>query len=467
MVSLKSFSLRFWILNLMQMAERLAFWIVLLQLPVYIAQKDTVGGLQFGQESKGIIFFWWALVQNTTPIFAGAYSDKYGSKKTLLFSFILIVFAYLLLGSQREYLPFLMATILLGFGSGIFKPALHGALASTMTDKNSSVGWGMYVMLVNLAVFFGPPLAIWLKGISWEAVFIGSAAIFSLNFITILFFKENPIEAEIKQQSSLIVLKRTLLTIVNPKILPIILLMSGFTMVYMQFYETLPNFIVDWVDSSTIVNYLPPFMLRQSGRGTQIAYEWFYNINSAMIILFVVLISMLFSKKNKLLVLTIGIFSATAGLLISGVSDLGIFTVIGFVIYTFGEMVANPKFNEVISLSAPTREKGLYMSMINISWAFGLAGGSIMGGYLYKHFGEKAGFALRWLAENGYVTDNISLQNAFEMMCIKANLSSLQAEKILWNEYSPFIVWLPFVALGLISSVGMIWLKKRSKNNYL
>ncbi|MGA2296785.1 MAG: MFS transporter, partial [FCB group bacterium] len=122
----------FWLLNLLQMLEKLAYWCVLLQMPIYIAQKDIPGGLHWEQMSKGIIFFWWALVQNIVPIFSGGFADKYGRKKVMMLAFIIIAIGYLLLGTQKDYNIFLCGTIILGFGSGLFKPALQGAVAKTL-----------------------------------------------------------------------------------------------------------------------------------------------------------------------------------------------------------------------------------------------------------------------------------------------------------------------------------------------
>ena len=187
---IKQIPIVFWLLNILQMLEKLAYWCVLLQMPIYIAQKDIPGGLHWGQMSKGIIFFWWALVQNIVPIFSGGFADKYGRKKMIIHALVIIAIGYLILGTQKDYYIFLSGTIILGFGSGLFKPALQGAVAKILYNKNSSVGWGIYFMLLNFAVFFGPPLSKYLKEISWEAVFIGSAIIIFLNFILILFLKE-------------------------------------------------------------------------------------------------------------------------------------------------------------------------------------------------------------------------------------------------------------------------------------
>ncbi len=459
--TLKTFPRRFWLLNMMQMVERLAYWVVLLQLPVYIAQKDAPGGLMWGMDTKGIIYFWWALVQNMTAFFAGAYADRFGFKKTLLISFFIVAVSYLLQGSNRDFYPFLAATLLLGFGSGIFKSTLLGGVADSLNKKNSSVGWGIYVMLVNLAVFFAPPLSIMLKDISWTAVFIGSTFVISLNLIVILFFKERKHINGNYHRHQNIVLKNVLRTIIKPGILRFLLLMSGFTIVYMQFYVTLPNFILDWVDSSLLASIAPDFMLRSTPAGSQIAYEWFYNINTGLIILGVVFMTWLFSGRNKYITLASGILASSAGFLLCGFTNIGIFTALGFVIYTLGEMAANPKFNEIMGLSAPENNKGLYMGLLNISWAIGLAGGGISGGYLYKNFGEKAGLALCWLKENNYPTENITLNNAFESLYNLTGMTAVEAQNMLWHEYMPFLFWLPFIFMGIVSAAGIFLIRKK------
>ncbi|HPP39090.1 MAG TPA: MFS transporter, partial [Candidatus Kapabacteria bacterium] len=111
------------------MIERLAYWITIIQIPIYIAQKDVPGGLHFAQTTKGLIFFWWALVQNLTPVFWGAVSDKIGQKRSLYISSIIIIIGYCFLATQREFFPFLLGTLVLGFGLGSYKPAIQGWIA--------------------------------------------------------------------------------------------------------------------------------------------------------------------------------------------------------------------------------------------------------------------------------------------------------------------------------------------------
>lgn len=77
-------------------------------IPINIAQADEPGGLHFTQTEKGIIFFWWAVVQSLIPMISGGFADRYGFKKTIAFSVAIKVVGYLLLGDfnpRKSSLP--------------------------------------------------------------------------------------------------------------------------------------------------------------------------------------------------------------------------------------------------------------------------------------------------------------------------------------------------------------------------
>jgi len=452
------FSKKYWTLNFIIMIERLSYWVALLQIPIYIAQKDAVGGLQFDQVSKGIIFFWWALVQNLSPVLLGGVADKLGYRKSLIISSVIVIIGYILLATQREFYPFLFGTMVLGFGLGTFKPALQGWFSIEIPENKSSIGWGIYVFAVNFAVFFGPPIALYLKAISWQFVFFGSAAIFAINLIVLFIIKPS-----INKSNELIqirtILPKLFKTIIQPKIAFFVLLMSGFTMTYMQFYETLPNFIFDWSDTSSIAYYLPEFMTSDTMRGKMIAYEWLYNLNSGLIILFVLISSKLTSKYKITKVLIIGILLSGVGLFVAGFSQSGLILIMGILIYSTGEIITNPKFTEYIAKIAHKESKSMYMGIMNISWAIGLAGGGLMGGFIYQYFGEKSGFANQLLMQQGIM--NTPNSEAFAKAMELTNLSHAELTQYLWNTYNPNFVWLPFLLLSLLSVIGMYYYSKK------
>ena len=441
----------------MQMLERLSYWSVVLQMPIYIAQKDIAGTLGWSHFEKGIIYFWWALVQNLTPLLSGYLADKYGRKRIFLYSFVFTILGFFSLSMTHQFYPFLFATLLLGLGLGFFKPVLQGAIASELNDKNSSSGWGVYVLLVNLSVFLAPPLSIYLKGINWSWLFWGSAIIFSINFLVLPFLKFKKVN--LKESLNY---KLFFQVFFRKEILLFIALMSGFTIIYMQFYETLPNFIYDWIDTSKIATFLhlPDFMLMTTPNGKMIAFEWLYNLNTGMIILFVVPIAYLTRKFNILKVLSVGILIASIGLGFCGFFYLGSLVMLGFVVYTFGEMTTNPKFTEYLSKISPVGEKSIYLSFLNVSWAIGLSLGGIIGGWFYNHFGEKALLAQKYLAET-YHHQGIALANSFVKLSELSNLKGIELANLLHQTYHPETIWIPFIVLGFVSSLGLYLLSKK------
>ena len=100
------------------------------------------GGLAWEQTSKGILFFWWAIVQNVVPIFTGGFADVISKRKLFFISFTIIVMSYIGLGFTQNYYGVLLCLITLGIGSGILKPTFYGYIAKTIEGKNTALGWG-------------------------------------------------------------------------------------------------------------------------------------------------------------------------------------------------------------------------------------------------------------------------------------------------------------------------------------
>src|SRR5262249_11428556 len=159
-------------------------------------------------------------------------------------------------------------------------PGIWGTLLRTLDKEHSSVGWGTFYMLVNVGGFLGPPLAHFLYGISWPTVFYGCAVIVSLNWLMLFTFRSVDPEGD-KSGGALSVARTTVRDLMQPRLAVFTLVMSGFWLMFMQLYDMLPNFIVDWVDSSGIVRalHLPAAFTNASTRGTQIAQEWMINLD--------------------------------------------------------------------------------------------------------------------------------------------------------------------------------------------
>ncbi len=460
-----SMSRPFWMVNIMEMLERLAYYGVRVVIPIYIAQADEIGGLHFSQTDKGIIFLWWALFQSLTPMVSGGFADRYGYKKTIALSIVIKVIGYLLMATQTAFYPFLIGCCTLALGTAIFKPGVQGTMCQTLTKKNSSVGWGTFYMLVNIGGFLGPPLAHFLYGISWPMVFYGCAAIVSLNLLMLFTYKDPPAGGE-QKGNPFRVFWITIKNIFNLRLIVFIFIMSGFWLMFMQLFDMLPNFIVDWVDSSKLVAdlHLPDFMLQQnSTRGAQLTQEWMININPGLIILLVVYLNFLVSRMRRVHSMFIGISIASVGLVAAGYTTSGYICLFGILIFSVGEMLSSPKMNEYLGVIAPDGKKGLYMGYANIPQGIGWGLGSWFAGHVYDRMGDKANLALRYLADNNGVT-GVDRTEAMNKLVEVTGMSHQEATDMLWAAYKPYELWYQFAAIGIASALLMLlyakWVKR-------
>jgi POT family proton-dependent oligopeptide transporter len=447
----------FWMLNIMEMFERLAYYGVRVVIPIYIAQADEIHGLHFTQSEKGFIFMLWALVQTGVPVFSGGFADRYGYKKTIAVSIAIKMAGYLLMATQRDFWPFTIGCLVLAFGTAIFKPGIQGSLLQQLTRKNSSIGWGTFYMLVNIGGFLGPPLAHYLYGVSWPTVFYGCAVIVSLNFLMLLTY---PALAAGGDQSGgvLKVAKITLRNLAQPRLAVFILIMSGFWLMFMQLFDMLPNFIVDWVNSSNIVRtfHLPAMFTTQTSRGTMITQEWLINANAGLIILCVVWVSHLVARMRRVHSIFLGITISSAGLIAAGFSMSGYLCILGILCFSVGEMLASPKMNDYLGVIAPEGQKALYMGYANMPTAIGWAYGSLLGGQVYDRMGDKANLALRYMSEHGIVA-GVDRPQAMERLQQALNLDPNQATDLLWRAYHPYTLWYPFAAIGFAAAIAIFF----------
>ncbi|MBU8932550.1 MAG: MFS transporter [candidate division Zixibacteria bacterium] len=465
MAQMASLSWPFWMVNIMEMFERLAYYGVRVVIPIYIAQADEIGGLHFTQTDKGIIFLWWALFQSLTPMVSGGFADRYGYKKTIAVSVFIKVLGYILMATQTEFYPFLFGCCTLALGTAIFKPGVQGTMCQSLTKKNSSVGWGTFYMLVNIGGFLGPPLAHYLYGISWPAVFYGCAAIVSLNLLMLFTYKDPSAGGEQKGNPFRVIIL-TFKNIVNLRLIVFILIMSGFWLMFMQLFDMLPNFIVDWVDSSKLVAdlHLPDFMLQQnSTRGPQLSQEWMINANPGLIILFVVFLNFLVSRMRRVHSIFIGITIASFGLVLAGFTATGYMCMLGILVFSVGEMLSSPKMNEYLGVIAPEGQKGLYMGYANIPQGIGWGIGSLFAGHVYDRMGDKANLAIDYLANNYGIVD-VARTDAMTRLMTATGMDAIDTTKLLWDTYHPYELWYQFAAIGVVSAVGMLlysaWVKK-------
>ena len=479
--TITTFPRSFWMCCTMEMWERLAYYGVRQVIGIYIAQADAPGGLQFTPQDKGTIFFWWALVQSLLPMVSGGLADRYGYKKTIFVTVWLKIADYLLMATQRTFTGFFIGCLLLATGTALFKPGIQGSLAQSTSKKNSSVGWGLFYWLVNVGAALGPPFAGFLHSKGWPSVFYGCAAVISLNFLMLLTYREVESGAD-KTKDLGKVLVDTIKNILDARLLAVIVIFSGFWMMLYQLWDLMPNFYADWVNSASFVHsngWLPQTWLTEDARGVQLKQENALNLNSVLVVVFVIPFSFLVARVRVLTSIAIGILIATAGTVVFGTaSTIGVLFV-GIALFSMGEMLTGPKKSEYFSLIAPPGKKALYLGYVNIPIAIGQAAGAKIAGGVYGPRGEKATLALRYLAENtAYVQGKgpwdgdistvaayvgVGRTTAFATLMKVLGTDANHATALLWTTYKPYQVWYLFSAIGLLSLVAIIAFARMSR----
>jgi dipeptide/tripeptide permease len=173
----------------------------------------------------------------------------------------------------------------------------------------------------------------------------------------------------------------------HAKFLLMIVLYSGFWVLYFQMFDSVLWYVQAYVDAASLNNAINAF-LGLFG----IKINWFFDvehvtvINAGTIILLQLAISSIVKNKKAMPTMIAGIIMATIGMAMLAVSTHIWVFMAGIVIFSIGEMTAHPKFISYVGLTAPSDKKAMYMGYIFLYGVFGSSVGGVVGAKLYVHF---------------------------------------------------------------------------------
>ncbi len=400
---LKSFPNVFWVANWIEMFERLAFYGVVMVRGIDVVTAVERGGLGLTHMQRALIFAVWALIQCLLPMFTGAYSDRYGYKKSLYIAYTINVCGYFLMGLANTYEVFFIAAIMVGTGTAIFKPPLHGSIAHSVNEKNSSVGWGIFYQLVNIGGFMGPFVAGIMRKMDWNYVFFASAAFTALNFIPTMFFlrdysKELHKDKKDTKNPFAVFWEGISTLFKDMKFVMFLLIFSGFWLMFMQLWDTMPIFVDEWVDSSGVVAFLGSLGLKNVADAFgNVPPEWMINLDALSIILLMTFVGYITGFFKPIVMMIVGMVISLFGLIYTGSNTVGWMVLLGVFIFAIGEMTCSPKFSEYIGLMAPPEKKAIYMGYSNIPFAIGWFFALLISGIFYGNYADKYDFGRQYM----------------------------------------------------------------------
>lgn len=460
----KKFPQTFWTANTMELFERWAWYGMFMLFALYLTGSKDTGALGFTQEQKGYLMGPVVAILYFLPVITGAIADRYGYRMTLIIAYLILASGYLMMGFFKTYASMYVVFMYVAVGAALFKPVITATVAKTTDSETSSIGFGIFYMMVNIGAFIGPIVASKLRGFSWEYVFVTSSAVTLVNLIIVLFLYKEP-----QREKSTDPLRKSVLKILNNikvalsdmNLLIFLIIITGFWTMYNQLFYTLPVFIDQWMDTSVlysaIENIWPGFARAVGTSDGTIAPEILTNLDAFYIIIFQIFVSAFVMKYKPLNAMMSGILVNSIGLALTFYTNNPFFLFVSILIFGLGEMASSPKITEYIGRIAPSGKVALYMGASFLPMAGGNFFAGILSGDVYGKMSDKVSLLQREVQARNLDIPDISAnftQNEFiaaaaEMM----QMSERELTNYLWNTYQPGSIWIVFAAIGIGTAV--------------
>jgi len=367
----------FWVANATEIFERLSYYAVFASLVRYLIED-----LHFPTQTATTLGGMFGCAVWVMAIFGGPVADKIGFRRALSLAYLILSFAYFLVGSiaapwlapLRNAAPVLMVVVILllpALGIALVKPSVVGTTARASKENVRSIGYSIYYTMVNIGNTMGPFLAGWIhKHMRVENVFRMAAVSVFLMLIAVLIFFKEPRRSEGDSTPSVGQVIRNFGAIVrNWRFVLFLLIFSGYWIVFWQQYLILPPFVHDFVNKDANT-------------------EWILITDPIIVITCTVALNALTRRVRS--------FTAIiAGTLITSVAWVAIAVwqsvpgaYLAIAILAIGEITQSPRYYEYISRLAPPGQQGTYMGFAFLPIGIGSCIGGWFGGRLMHHFTE-------------------------------------------------------------------------------
>ncbi len=469
--TIKKFPRTFWVANSMEMFERVAWYGLFTVLALYLTNSTDQGALGFSQSQKGLMMGIVTAILYLLPLITGAIADRVGYKKMLIIAYVVYSSGYLMMSIFTEYYSVFAAFLWVALGAALFKPIISATVTKTTDDSTSSIGFGIFYMIVNVGGFIGPFMASKLRhsgdGNSWKLVFYMSTAAILINLVLVLFLYKEPDREKSDKKLSVVIrnsLNNIWTALQDKKLLIFLIIMVGFWTMFNQLFYTLPNFLDQWIDTSVLYNALhsiSPALADAFGTNKgDIAPEMIINLDAGLIVLIQVLISTIVMRLKPVNAIISGIIVNAIGIGLAFATNNAFYVIFGIVIFAIGEMASSPKFTEYVGKIAPKGKEALYMGTSFLPVAAGNLFTGLLSGSVYQSISDKTSLLKRTVAERGLQLPEISkefTQNQyFDAAAKQMGMGKTELTQYLWDTYHPDHIWYIFSAIGLVTVIGLL-----------
>ncbi len=395
-----SSSRAFWLVNLVNFAEGVAYFGILTLLTLYlggsVGMSDAMTGVSVSTFTGLVTLF----------MFGGGFvSDKYGVRNALTISLLLLFGGRVLLGFAGVpaqmgspvvgYVMSWAAIILMALGSGILQPALYAGAKEYTNPKVSAIAFSFIYAIMNLGIVFenfispfirtNEPFIGNIHGLGWGimGVFLTCTAITGLVLLAhITFFTKKT-----EQQCRLVVINEE----------------ENKNKTWKQRFAQMPFrdmrfmwFIFILLPVQTLFAHqfltMPDYIFRVFPAEVAAKFEWINGINPFIIVFCVPLIAMLTRNVSvfKMLIIGTSISAATTFLLVGHRPDLTLL-ILYVIIFSLGEAAWSSRFYEYVGDLAPAGQVGAYMGLAGLPWFLAKFTTGLYSGFMLSYFIPREG----------------------------------------------------------------------------
>ncbi len=451
----------FWVANVMELFERWAFYGFYMLFANYLTMSVDTGALGFTQSEKGIIMGVGTAILYLLPVITGAIADKIGFRLTLLIAYILYFIAFMIMPYCKSFITVFSNYLFLAVAAALFKPIISATVARTTNDETSSIGFGIFYMMVNIGAFIGPLIALQFSTNAFYKVFYVSAALIVVNALVLFFYKEpnREVTTESLGQSIIKILKNIVVALSDVKLVVFLLIVAGFWTMYYQLFFSLPVFISQWVDISVLndkMNEIAPWLVKAlGGSDGTLKPEHITNMDALFIIIFQLVISSVVMKWRPINSIITGIVISSIGMGLTLYTNNVFFIIASIFIFGVGEMAGSPKITEYIGRIAPKDKVALYMGCSFLAVALGSFLAGIVSGPIYQRLTDKTALLKREFIERGIQIPDITQNELFVKACDDFNFTATELNSFLWDKYHPHNIWMVVVGIGFFAAIAM------------
>ena len=468
---IKKYNTTFWASNIIELFERWAWYGFYLAFALYLVNSKDTGALGLTQAQKGVIMGTGSMLLYFLPVITGAIADKVGYKRILFLAFTLYISGFYMIKTFDTFGWMFFAFIWTCVGGAFFKPIISAMIARNTTDETSSIGFGIFYMMVNIGGFIGPFIAGVLMQKTWDYVFYMSMITIGVNYLITFFFFKEPVANHEKTSLGKNILQAFVsigITLKNWKYVLFLIIMILFWTAFNQLYYSFPVFIDQWVDTSVLYDGIFavwPWLAKSIGTETgTITAVSLSSMDSFFIIAFQLMVSAFVMRFRPLAAMMGGILVLAGGLGLMFSNQSGWLILLGILVFALGEMASSPKFTEYVGRIAPADQKALYMgtSFLPIAAGHQLAGW--LSGDVYEKIADKIYLIQLEVAKRGIsipeISEEFSKNDYVKMASEKLGMQGTELNNFIWNTYHPSNIWMIYAGVA-VSAVVLLWLYDR------